>query len=294
MAVGTENIVLSLEETLDTTHQASTLTVEIRVDLTLESGLVEVTTSDGNTHSRDLLESLAADVLEDSDGTVDTTRLEEERTNGTAGTLRSAKDNVLVLGSLEAGLLLVGDLETVGEVEGVSVGHLVLNVVVDLGASSVGKEEHGNGSLLAASSMEKRFFPGCQPSSMASFHEAPSFRTPTMTFKPLSRRLCGRSRGESRIAEKGEKWSQYAVQSRTSYDRKLPTPFPCSSAAKGALDANRLLFSCHSVCLLHNPAERRHMKPPMERAMKERKYSLETLTVTLRTVTRMAKVSPLK
>lgn len=65
--------------------------------------------------------------------------------------------------------------------------------------------------------------------------------------------------------------------------------FHAPAQQKGALDANRLLFSCHSVCLLHNPAERRHMKPPMERAMKERKYSLETLTVTLRTVTKNGK-----
>jgi hypothetical protein len=43
--------------------------------------------------------------------------------------------------------------------------------------------------LPIASSMSKRFLPGTQPSSSASFQEAPFFRTPTMTFRPLSRRL---------------------------------------------------------------------------------------------------------
>lgn len=43
--------------------------------------------------------------------------------------------------------------------------------------------------LPMASSTSKRLVPGIQPSCWASFHEAPFFRTPMMTFKPLSRRL---------------------------------------------------------------------------------------------------------
>jgi len=43
--------------------------------------------------------------------------------------------------------------------------------------------------LPMASSISNRFLPGTQPSCSASFHEVPFFRTPTMTFKPLSRRL---------------------------------------------------------------------------------------------------------
>lgn len=43
--------------------------------------------------------------------------------------------------------------------------------------------------LPMASSMSNRLVPGIQPSCWASFHEAPFFRTPMMTFKPLSRRL---------------------------------------------------------------------------------------------------------
>lgn len=43
--------------------------------------------------------------------------------------------------------------------------------------------------FLMASSTSKRFLPGTQPSCCASFQLAPSFRTPMMTFRPLSRRL---------------------------------------------------------------------------------------------------------
>lgn len=43
--------------------------------------------------------------------------------------------------------------------------------------------------LPMASSISNRFLPGTQPSCSASFHEVPFFRTPTMTFRPLSRRL---------------------------------------------------------------------------------------------------------
>lgn len=40
-----------------------------------------------------------------------------------------------------------------------------------------------------ASSTSNKFLPGTQPSWMASFQLAPSFLTPTITFKPLSRRF---------------------------------------------------------------------------------------------------------
>lgn len=43
--------------------------------------------------------------------------------------------------------------------------------------------------FLMASVTSNKFLPGIQPSWMASFHDAPSFRTPTMTLRPLSRRL---------------------------------------------------------------------------------------------------------
>ncbi len=76
---------------------------------------------------------------------------------------------------LEAGLLLVGDLETVREVEGVGVGHLVLDGGVDRGAGGVESRSMAMVAFSAASSMGKRFLPGCQPSSMASFHEARPF-----------------------------------------------------------------------------------------------------------------------
>lgn len=42
----TENLVLGEEHTVDTTHEAASLTVKVRVDLLLEGGLVEVTGTD--------------------------------------------------------------------------------------------------------------------------------------------------------------------------------------------------------------------------------------------------------
>ena len=40
-----------------------------------------------------------------------------------------------------------------------------------------------------ASSTSNRFLPGTQPSCCASFHEAPFFRTPMITLRPLSRKF---------------------------------------------------------------------------------------------------------
>ncbi len=43
--------------------------------------------------------------------------------------------------------------------------------------------------LEMASSTSNRFVPGIHPSCWASFHEAPFFRTPIITFRPLSRKF---------------------------------------------------------------------------------------------------------
>lgn len=118
VAVLAEDLVLSEEHTVDTAHQAATLTVKVRVDLLLEGGLVEVAGADGNTHGDGLLEGLAGDVLVDGDGAVDTTALLEERADGAARALGGDEDDVDVRGNLDVGAVLEDGGETVGEVEG--------------------------------------------------------------------------------------------------------------------------------------------------------------------------------
>jgi hypothetical protein len=103
---------------VDTAHQATTLTVQVGVDLLLERGLVEVTTADGNTEGDGLLLGLASDVLEDGNGRVDTATLTEEGANGAARTLWCDEDNVNVFWNFDLGLVLEDRGETVGEVEG--------------------------------------------------------------------------------------------------------------------------------------------------------------------------------
>jgi hypothetical protein len=102
---------------VDSAHQATTLTVEVRVDLLLKSGLVHVSGTDGNTEGDSLFLGLAGDVLEDSDGRVDTAALTEESADGAAGALGSDEDDVNVLGDFDLGEVLEDGGEAVGEVE---------------------------------------------------------------------------------------------------------------------------------------------------------------------------------
>jgi hypothetical protein len=111
---------------VDTTHQATTLTVKVGVDLLLEGGLVEITRADGNTESNGLLLGLAGDVLEDGNGGVNTTALTEERADGTARSLGGDEDDVDVRGNLNLGEVLEDGGETVGEVEGLAILALTL------------------------------------------------------------------------------------------------------------------------------------------------------------------------
>ena len=113
-----EDLVLSEEHTVDTAHEAATLTVKVRVDLLLESGLVQVAGANGDTHGNGLLLGLASHILEDGERGVDTTALTEQAADGAAGTLGGAKDDVDVGGDIDVGLLLEDGRETVGEVQG--------------------------------------------------------------------------------------------------------------------------------------------------------------------------------
>lgn len=102
---------------MNSTHQATTLAVEVRVDLLLEGSLVHVSGTDGNTEGNSLLLGLAGNILVDSNGRVDTTALTEKRADGTAGTLGGDEDDVNVLRNLDLGEVLEDGRETVGEVE---------------------------------------------------------------------------------------------------------------------------------------------------------------------------------
>jgi hypothetical protein len=102
---------------VDTAHEAATLTVQVRVDLLLEGGLVEVARADGNTECTSLLLGVTSDVLVDSEGGVDATALTEEGTDGTARTLGGAKNDINVLGNVDLGDILEDGGEAVGEVE---------------------------------------------------------------------------------------------------------------------------------------------------------------------------------
>lgn len=103
---------------MDTSHQATTLTVQVGVDLLLEGGLVEVTTADTDTESNCLLLGVTGNILEDGNGGVDTTSLAEESSDGTARSLGGNEDDIDVSWDIDLGLVLEDWGETVGEVEG--------------------------------------------------------------------------------------------------------------------------------------------------------------------------------
>lgn len=124
VAALTEDLVLGEEHAVDTTHQAATLTVQVRVDLLLEGSLVQVAGADGDTQGNGPLLSLAGDVLVDGEGRVDTTALTEERADGTSRALGGAEDDVNVLGNIDLGEVLEDGGEAVREVQGLRASHV--------------------------------------------------------------------------------------------------------------------------------------------------------------------------
>ena len=148
MTVLSEDLVLSKEHSLDTSHENTSLSVEIRVDLLLEGSLVGVTASDTHGESDSLLLCLSSDILEDGDGSVDSSSLLEEGSDGSARSLGGSEDDIDVLGWYDLGVILVDDGETVGEVQSLALLDVRGDVVPGLGLGSVREEIHDDGTLL--------------------------------------------------------------------------------------------------------------------------------------------------
>jgi hypothetical protein len=82
----------------------TSLTVKVREDLLLKRSFVEVTGTDGDTEGNGLLLGLTSNILEDGDGRVDTSSLEEEGSDSSSRSLGGDEDNVNVLGGDDLGL----------------------------------------------------------------------------------------------------------------------------------------------------------------------------------------------
>ena len=112
-----QDLVLCKEHAVDTAHQATTLTVEIGINLLLEGGLIEVTTADGNTKSNSLLLSLTGNILVDSNGRVDTTAFTEEGSDSSARSFRCNQDDIDIRWDLDFCKILEDRREAMREVQ---------------------------------------------------------------------------------------------------------------------------------------------------------------------------------
>lgn len=165
---------MSLEETLDGTHQDTTLTDEIRVDFLVEGGLIQVSGTNTDTKGNGALLSLAGGILENSEGRVDTATFLEKTTDSEARTLGGDQDNVNIymmnvnwldmgserfylqkhdtlftLGRNDTGLIFVDNGKTVGEIKGLAGSQERSHLGPDGLLVGIRKQVHDNGGLLS-------------------------------------------------------------------------------------------------------------------------------------------------
>ena len=124
---------------------AYALAHQVRVNLLLEGGLVEVTGANSNTEGNGLLLGLTGDILPDSDGRVDTLAGLEQRADSAARAFRSDKDDIDIGGHLDLGEVPEHRRETVREVEGLAL-ELGLDGGPGLRLGGVREEVHDDGS----------------------------------------------------------------------------------------------------------------------------------------------------
>jgi hypothetical protein len=132
-----QNLILSKEHSLNTTHETTPFTVQVTVDFLLKGGLVKVSGTDCHAESDGFFFRFTGDVLEDSERGVDTSAFFKERADGTAGTLGGDEDNVNVRGRNNAGEVLVDNGKPVREVEGLALGEERLDFGPRLTLSSI-------------------------------------------------------------------------------------------------------------------------------------------------------------
>lgn len=132
---------------MDTTHETTTLTVEVRVNLLLEGGLVEVSGANGDTDGGSLLVGAAGDVLEHSEGGINATALLEEGADSATGTLGGDENDVDTLGDVNLGEILEDDRETMGEIESLAGGDEGFDVRPGLGLGGVREKVHDDVTL---------------------------------------------------------------------------------------------------------------------------------------------------
>ena len=102
---------------MNTAHETTSFTVEIRVNLLLKSCLVKVAAADSYTQRNSLLFSLASYVLVDGNRGVNTSTFAEESSHSSTGTFRCNENDIDVFWHIDFGEILEDRRETMGEVE---------------------------------------------------------------------------------------------------------------------------------------------------------------------------------
>ena len=103
---------------MDSAHQAASLAVKVGVDFLLESGFVEVPTTNSDTKCNGFLLGLSSDILIDGNGRVDASSFAEEGSYSAAGAFGCDENDIYVGGDIDFGLFLEDGGESMGEVEG--------------------------------------------------------------------------------------------------------------------------------------------------------------------------------
>ena len=149
MAVLAEHFVLGGQDALDRAHQGAALTGEVGIDLALEIGLEQVAGTHTDAQGERALEGAAGSVLVNSVRRIHAAALQEEAAQGGAGALRGHHDHIHVRGRDDAGALLVGDAEAMGEIQGLARGQVLLHGGPDRDLGRIGDQELDDGAFLA-------------------------------------------------------------------------------------------------------------------------------------------------
>ena len=163
MAVFAQYFILGKQQALYSPHKSSALSRQVGVNLSLESRFEQITRTHAYTECDNTIFCTAGSILINSIARIQTATLQEHTTQAGSRTLRCNHDYIDIGRRNDMGTLLIGNAETMREIERLSGCQIRFDARPNLDLSGIGKQVLDNGGTLASLFDFKKRLTGTPP-----------------------------------------------------------------------------------------------------------------------------------
>ena len=149
MTIFTQHFILSQQQSLNGSHQCTTLTCQVRINFTFESSFKQITRTNTDTQCNHSIPCFTCCILEDSKRRIQPTTFEEHSTKRRTRPLGSYKNYIYISRRNNTCAFFVSNTETVREVKCFTRSQIFLHSRPYFDLSCIREQVLNNGSTLA-------------------------------------------------------------------------------------------------------------------------------------------------